>query len=71
MKAKTKELLARCIEEGAQHGYTQAHDHADQPTEDEILDAVVENILREVDTYFDFEGAPLTKLIEGVINDRE
>lgn len=69
MTPKVKEVLARCIDDGAQHGYSKAYDLSDDPTEEDILDAIVESIWIEVNTYFNFEGAPLTRIVEDIIDD--
>jgi len=55
MKANTRLILERCIEEGAAHGYRRAHKHVESPSEGAIIDNISDAIWLEIDTYFNFE----------------
>jgi len=54
MRANTRLILERCIEEGAAHGYRRAHKHVENPSDGAIADAISSAIWLEIDTYFDF-----------------
>lgn len=56
MKANIREILERCIEDGAAHGIRRAHKHVEKPSDGAIADAIVDAIWLEIDTYFDFEN---------------
>ena len=56
MKANTRTLLERCIEEGTKRGYIRAFKHTDSPSESLILQTIEDAIWLEIDTYFNFEG---------------
>lgn len=55
MKARCRELLIRCIEDGIKRGYNKAHKHTSTPSEDELIDQVEHYIWLEIDQFFDFE----------------
>lgn len=55
MKPKLYQLLERCIEEGLDSGYTQAHKHTDEPDRLTILSKQRAAILLELNEWFEFE----------------
>lgn len=56
MRANTRAILERCIEDGIAHGYRRAHKHVEKPSEGYTVDAISAAIWLEIDTYFDFEN---------------
>jgi hypothetical protein len=55
MKVDMRMLLERCIEDGLERGYRQAHKHTDDPSSAGITTAQNDAIWLEIDTYFKFE----------------
>lgn len=56
MRAKTRLLLERCIEDGVKRGYVRAFKHTDSPSEAGILQSIEDAVWLEIDEYFDFEA---------------
>jgi hypothetical protein len=56
MRANTRAIIERCIEDGIARGYRQAHKHVEKPSEGYTVDAISAAIWLEIDTYFDFEN---------------
>ena len=69
MKARTKDILARCIKDGTERGYVKAYEHTDVPSEEEITQSIEDYIWTEINMYFDFEGAPLSTLLQEIIDE--
>ena len=55
VRARTRLLLERCIEDGTERGYHRAFKHSDSPSEAHILSEIDAAIWLEIDTYFNFE----------------
>lgn len=55
VRARTRLLLERCIEDGTERGYRRAFKHSDSPSEAHILSEIDAAIWLEIDTYFNFE----------------
>jgi len=55
MKPKFYPLLLRCIEEGAQIGYFRAFKHDDKPSEEIMVERIVEAITNEIYEAFDVD----------------
>lgn len=55
MKPKFYPLLLRCIEDGAQIGYFRAFKHDDKPSEELIVERIIDAITSELFEAFTFE----------------
>ena len=55
MRVKTYLILERAVEEGARLGYRRAFKHVENPSEEQIVDALTEAIMLSVCEVFDFE----------------
>ena len=55
MKVDMRMLLERCIEDGLERGYRQAHKHTDDPSPAGITTAQNDAIWLEIDTYIKFD----------------
>ena len=55
MKANTRAILERCIEEALSRGYERAHKHELLPSKDAFTFAMNEELWLEIDCYFNFE----------------
>ena len=55
MRANTRVILERCIEDGTKRGYKRAFKHTDSPSEAGILQSIEDAIWLEIDTYFTFD----------------
>jgi hypothetical protein len=55
MKPKFRRVLETALEEGVRLGYNRAHKHVEKPSENAIIDTVVENDILCLDEWFDFE----------------
>jgi predicted Zn-dependent protease with MMP-like domain len=55
MKPDTYRLLERCIEDGLSRGYHRAHKHNDDPTEEQLKDAMANAIMHEIAEWFRFD----------------
>ena len=56
MKPKFYPLLLRCIEDGAQIGYFRAFKHDDKPSEEIIVERIVDAITSELYEAFDIDS---------------
>jgi len=56
MKPKILPLLEMCIENGLAYGYRRAFKHTDNPTEEQITDAIRDSIMHELYEWFDFNN---------------
>ena len=54
MRARTRALLERCIDEGLERGYRLAHKHTGKPSEEGMRDSMWEAIWLEIDSFFEF-----------------
>lgn len=54
MRANTRVILERALEEGIKRGYTRAFKHTDSPSEAGILQSIEDAVWLEIDTYFSF-----------------
>jgi hypothetical protein len=55
MKPKFYNVLEMAIEEGVRYGYNRAHKHLENPSENVIIDSIVENVMNSINDWFDFE----------------
>lgn len=58
MTPKTLPLLEQCIETGIALGWSRAHKHTDTPTEQSIKQQMMDAIMLELHTWFDFKELP-------------
>ena len=56
MKAKIRQILEECIQNGIWHGYERAHKYADEPNQCDLIDEIEYQIWLEIDERFDFEN---------------
>jgi len=54
MKPNTYVILQRAVEEGALLGYRRAFKHIENPTEEQMVDAIADAIMLTVSEVFDF-----------------
>ena len=55
MKPKILPVLEMCIENGLTYGYRRAFKHDDDPTEEQITQAIKDAIMHELYEWFDME----------------
>ena len=55
MKANLYKLIERCVEDGVAYGYTRAHKHTENPSEDMVKDAMIDAVMLEICEWFEFE----------------
>jgi hypothetical protein len=55
MKPKFYNVLEMAIEEGVRYGYNRANKHLENPSENVIIDSIVENVMNSINDWFDFE----------------
>ncbi len=55
MKPNFRKVLELAIEEGVRYGYNRAHKHMENPSENAIIDNVVEQVINSIDEWFYFE----------------
>ena len=56
MKANEYLVLSECVEDGINLGYTRAHKHTDNPTEQQIKAAIADAAMLQICEYFIFDG---------------
>jgi len=56
MKVKMFTLIENAVEKGALYGYRRSFKHQDTPTEEEIVNNIVREIMNELDVYLDFDS---------------
>ena len=56
MKPKILPVLEMCIENGLSYGYRREFKHTDDPTEDQITQAIKDAIMFELYEWFDMEN---------------
>jgi hypothetical protein len=54
MKPKEYQVLQMCIENGLAFGLNRAYKHTDEPTKDQILDAIEQALMEEIHQWFEF-----------------
>jgi hypothetical protein len=55
MKPKFRPVLEMAIEEGVRFGWNRAHKHNPEPDIDAAADAIVNEIMNSLDTWFNME----------------
>jgi hypothetical protein len=55
MKPKEYQVLQMCIENGLAFGLNRAYKHTDEPSKDQILDAIEQAVMEEVHQWFEFD----------------
>lgn len=55
MKPKFLPVLEMCIENGLQRGFYRAYKHNDSPTEEQIRNQCLDNVMEEIYEWFDME----------------
>ncbi len=55
MKPKFRPVLEMAIEEGVRFGWSRAHKHNPEPDIDAAADAIVNEIMNSLDTWFNME----------------
>lgn len=55
LKPRTYPILVQAVEVGVAYGYHRAYKHADEPTEAQIKDAVIEGVLNEICEWFEID----------------
>jgi hypothetical protein len=55
MKPKFTPVLEMCIENGLRLGYTRAFKHNDNPSDEQIHQAIFQAVMHELYEWFDFE----------------
>lgn len=55
MKVKTYPVLSRAVEEGVAYGWTRAHKHTDNPSEDSVKDAIADAVMSSIGEFFTFD----------------
>jgi len=54
MKPKHHVILSNCIEEGCRYGVSRAHKHTEDPSFEQIEEAVFTAIMERIHQYYDF-----------------
>ena len=54
MKPREYRLMQDCLENGLRRGYRRAFKHTDCPSEDQILESLQINVMREVHEFVSF-----------------
>jgi len=55
MKPKFRNVLEMALEQGVRYGYNRAHKHIETPSEEIVVDNVVEGVMHYLYEWFDFE----------------
>lgn len=55
MKANEYLVMNQAVEEGVAYGWMRAHKHVENPTEDQIKDAIVEGVMSTICQWFMFD----------------
>jgi hypothetical protein len=55
MKPNFRKVLEMALEEGVRYGYSRAHKHLENPSENIIIDNIVEQVMNSLYEWFDFE----------------
>jgi len=59
MKAKVRVILEMAIEEGVRRGYSRAHKHNEDPSEEIICETIEECVMSAIYEYFTFDDENL------------
>jgi len=65
MRAKNREILEECIENGVVVGYSRAHKYGEHPKRHHIQQCIEDAIWLEIDERFDFERNVCNEVVEG------
>lgn len=57
MKPKFLVILTQCIEEGCRYGVSRAHKHTEDPSYEQIEEAVESAIMERIHSFFEFPTA--------------
>lgn len=55
MKPKFPPVLEMCIENGLKLGYQRAFKHNDNPSDEEVHEAILQAVMNEIYEWFDFD----------------
>lgn len=55
MKPKFPPVLEMCIENGLKLGYQRAFKHNDNPSDEEVHEAILQAVMHEIYEWFDFD----------------
>ncbi len=55
MKVYLRVILEMAIEEGVRRGYSRAHKHVENPTEDCIIEQIEDAVMSQIYEYFTFD----------------
>lgn len=55
IRVRTFAVLSRAVEEGIDHGLSRAYKYKDDPTREELREAIYRAVLNEIDEYFEIE----------------
>ncbi len=55
MKPKFRVILDQAIEEGVRRGYSRAHKHNEDPSEEVICETIEECVMSQIYEYFTFD----------------
>jgi len=55
MKPEFRVILEQAIEEGVRRGYSRAHKHVENPTEDAIIGSIEDCVMSSIYEYFTFD----------------
>ena len=55
MKVKFRVILEQAIEEGVLRGYSRAHKHNEEPTQEVICETIEECVMSQIYEYFTFD----------------
>ena len=55
MKPNSYLIISECVERGVERGWSRAHKHKDNPSEDMIKEQMELNIMNEICEYFKFD----------------
>jgi len=59
MKPKFRVILDQAIEEGVRRGYSRAHKHNEDPSEEVICDTIEDCVMSQIYEYFTFDDENL------------
>jgi archaeosine-15-forming tRNA-guanine transglycosylase len=55
MKPKIRVILEQAIEDGVRRGYSRAHKHVENPSEDCIIEQIEDAVMSAIYEYFTFD----------------
>ena len=56
MKPKTYKILVEAVEAGTRIGYNRTHKYNDNPSEEEMIRIISDNVINEICEWFSFDG---------------